>query len=62
MDSLLMPCFAPSTLSLEGKHQKYKETLAYPTESEEAEEGDTTLVRFPNSLGCELGERRSYSL
>ena len=21
-----------------------------------------TLVRFPNSLGCELGERRSYSL
>ena len=22
----------------------------------------TELVRFPNSLGCELGERRSYSL
>ena len=24
--------------------------------------GEPDLVRFPNSLGCELGERRSYSL
>ena len=40
---------------MEGKHVPWTSVLASKQIGKE-------LVRFPNSLGCELGERRSYSL